>query len=53
MNIVNRCAITVVYKKPFSDWNDRVFPDMPMESHGYKESYTYLVKEEMDISEKK
>jgi len=35
MNIINRCAITIVYKQPFVDWNDRVFPDMPMESMVY------------------
>jgi hypothetical protein len=45
MNVISRSAITISYKKPFAEWNNKLCPDMPMEENLLGESKTYLVKE--------
>jgi hypothetical protein len=46
-----KSAITISYKKPFIDWNNKIFPELPMEEDMLGESSTYLVKAEFDDPE--
>lgn len=43
MTVVNRSAITVTHKKPFIDWNNKVFPDLPMAENRIGESLVTLL----------
>jgi hypothetical protein len=52
MEVLNRSAITISYKKPFIDWNNRLFPDMPMHENMLGESKTYLINQLFDDAEK-
>jgi hypothetical protein len=52
MNVINRAAITISYKQPFIDLNNKLCPDMPMELNVLGESKTYLVKENFGDAEK-
>jgi hypothetical protein len=52
MNVLNRSAITITYKQPFIDWNNRLFPDMPMQVNTIGESKTYLINQIYDDAEK-
>jgi hypothetical protein len=45
MNVLNRSAITITLKKPFIDWNNALFPDLPMDENMLGESKTYLINE--------
>ena len=45
MEVLNRSAITITYKKPFIDWNNNLFPDMPMYENMLGESKTYLINQ--------
>ena len=45
MKVLSRSAITITYKKPFIDWNNKLFPDLPMHENMIGESKTYLVNE--------
>jgi len=45
LSVLNRSAITISYKKPFIDWNNRLYPDMPMEEKIIGESKTYLINQ--------
>jgi adenylate cyclase class IV len=45
MNVLNRSAITITYKKPFIDWNNALFPDLPIHENMLGESKTYLINE--------
>lgn len=51
MNIVSRSAITICYKKPFIDWHNALFPDMPLQENTIGESKTYLINELGDNAE--
>jgi hypothetical protein len=51
MKILHRCAITVNYKKPFIEWNNKLFPDLPMEESILGESKTYLIDDIFDNAE--
>jgi hypothetical protein len=52
MKVINRGAITITYKKPFVEWNNRLFPDLPIFENMLGESKTYLVKDDFDDAEK-
>lgn len=52
MNVLNRSAITITYKKPFVDWNNQLIPDMLLEENMLGESKTYLIAELYDDAEK-
>ncbi|MDI1234540.1 MAG: hypothetical protein PSX81_09680 [bacterium] len=52
MNILNRSAITISYKKPFIDWNNDLTPDMLLEENMLGESKTYLTNAFFDDAEK-
>jgi hypothetical protein len=45
MKVVNRSAITLTYKKPFIDWHNKLFPEMPYEENMLGESKTYLINQ--------
>jgi hypothetical protein len=45
MRVLNRSAITISYKKPFIDWNNRLFPDLLMKENMLGESKTYLINQ--------
>ncbi len=45
MTVLSRSAITITYKKPFADWNNALFPDMPIHENMLGESKTYLINE--------
>ena len=45
MKVVNRSAITLTYKKPFIDWHNQLFPDLPYEENVMGESKTYLINQ--------
>jgi len=45
MRVLNRSAITISYKKPFIDWNNRLFPDLLMQENMLGESKTYLINQ--------
>ena len=48
MNVISRSAITITHKKPFIDWNNALFPDMPLHENMLGESKTYLIDELFD-----
>jgi hypothetical protein len=48
MQIINRSAITVTYKKPFIDWHNNLTPDTPYNEKMIGESSTYLIPELSD-----
>lgn len=52
MNIYSRGAITITHKKPFIDWNNRLFPDFNMYENILGESKTYLVQEIFNDADK-
>ncbi|MGB3948602.1 MAG: hypothetical protein WBM13_11505 [Bacteroidia bacterium] len=52
MNLLNRSAITISYKQPFIDWNNKLTPDMCLEANMLGESKTYLTNEIVDNPEK-
>ncbi len=45
MEVLNRSAITINYKKPFIDWNNKLFPDSQMEVNMLGESKAYLINQ--------
>jgi hypothetical protein len=45
MKVVNRSAITLTYKKPFIDWHNKLFSEMPYEENMLGESKTYLINQ--------
>ncbi|MDD3686712.1 MAG: hypothetical protein PHE56_08090 [Bacteroidales bacterium] len=45
MKVVNRSAITLTFKKPFIDWHNQLFPEMPYEENMLGESKTYLINQ--------
>lgn len=52
MNLLSRSAITISYKKPFIDWNNKLTPDMLLDENVLGESKTYLTDELFDDAEK-
>lgn len=52
MNLLNRSAITVSYKKPFINWSNKLTPDMLLDENMLGESKTYLTNEIIDDAEK-
>ena len=52
MDVLNRSAITISYKKPFIDWNNNLTPDMTLEENMLGESKTYLTNDLFDDAEK-
>ncbi len=52
MEALERSAITITYKKPFIDWNNRLSPDLPLEENMLGESKTYLVDAIFDAPDK-
>ena len=52
MKIVNRSAITINYKKPFTDWSNALTPEFEMSEQMLGESTTYLVKGDFDNADK-
>jgi hypothetical protein len=52
MNTLNRSAITISYKKPFIDWNNKLTPDMTLDENMLGESKTYLTNGIFDDAEK-
>jgi hypothetical protein len=48
MRVLYRSAITITYKKPFIDWNNKLFPDLPIEENILGESKTYLINSLFD-----
>lgn len=51
METIYNSAITITYKKPFIDWNNKQFPELPMEEDVLGESTTYLTKAAFDDPE--
>ena len=51
MKVLHRSAITISYKKPFVDLNNRLFPDLQMEENMLGESKTYLIDNLNDNAE--
>ena len=49
--MIYKSAITISYKKTFIDWNNKIFPELPMEEDMLGESSTYLAKIEFDDPE--
>lgn len=45
MNVINRSAITITHKKPFIEWNNTLFADLPIHENMLGESKTYLIDE--------
>lgn len=52
METIYKSAITITYKKPFVDWNNKQYSELPMEEDMFGESSTYLTKAEFDDPEK-
>jgi hypothetical protein len=52
MEILQKSAITISYGKPFLDWNNKMFPELPMEEDMLGESSTYLVNGGFDDPDK-
>jgi hypothetical protein len=52
MSASHKSAITITYQKPFIDWNNKLFPDLPMEEDVLGEASTYLIKTEFDDPDK-
>ncbi len=48
MNIKNRYAITINYKKPFIDWTNTLTPELQLSENAQLEATTYLVKGDFD-----
>ena len=48
MKVINRAAITITYKKPFTDWHNHLFEDLKMQENMIGESKTYLVNDNFD-----
>lgn len=44
MDLLDKLAITVTYKKSFIDWGRNLVPDMPDHLGVFGESKTYLIK---------
>lgn len=51
MKILDRSAITITSKTPFIEWNNNLFPDLPMEENVLGESRTYLINELFDTTD--
>lgn len=51
MQVLSRSAITVTHKKPFIDWNNEIFPELPIEDM-IGESTTFLIDELFNDAEK-
>ena len=51
MKVLHRSAITVSYKKPFVDLNNRLFPELQMDENMLGESKTYLIDNLNDNAE--
>ncbi len=51
MKTLHRSAITINYKKPFIEWNNKLFPDLLMEENVCGESKTYLIDNIFDNAE--
>lgn len=52
MELINRSAITISYKKPFIQWHNALFADMSMHEDMLGESKTYLVKSDFNDAQK-
>ncbi len=52
MNLLSRSAITISYKKPFIEWNNKLTPDMLLDENILGESKTYLTHELFDDAER-
>lgn len=48
MNVLSRSAIPITPKKPFIDWNNDLFPDLPLFENMLGESITFLIDELCD-----
>jgi len=48
MKVISRSAITITHKKSFIDWNNVLFPDLPLYENMIGESKTYLIDELVD-----
>lgn len=48
MKISERGAITITYKKPFAEWNNKLTPELPLHENILGESKTYLTKVDFD-----
>ena len=48
MKILERGAITITYKKPFAEWNNKLTPELPLHENILGESKTYLTKADFD-----
>jgi hypothetical protein len=44
-------AITITYQKAFIDWNNKLYPELPMEEDMLGEASTYLVNGTFDDPE--
>jgi len=51
MQTIHKSAITITYQKPFIDWNNKQFPELPMEEDVLGESTTYVIKADFDDPE--
>ena len=47
-----RSAITITYQKPFIDWNNKIYPELPMEEDMLGEASTYVINGDFDDPEK-
>jgi len=48
MKVLSRSAITLTHRKPFIEWNNKLFPDLLMHENLLGESKTYLINEFFD-----
>jgi hypothetical protein len=48
---LHKSAITITYQKAFIDWNNKIYPELPMEEEMLGEASTYLVNESFDDPE--
>jgi hypothetical protein len=52
MPVIERSAITITYQKAFIDWNNKLYPELPMEEDMLGEASTYLINGTFDDPDK-
>jgi hypothetical protein len=52
MTVISRSAINITYKKPFIDWHNALFADLPLAENTVGESKTYLIDELVNNADK-
>ena len=53
LTTINRCLVMVIPKQPFIEWENSVFPDLPMNPEDIIECNSYLIQENSLFDEPK